>query len=67
LNRENQLLDDIIKFWLAIDGDTCQNGFYHADYLKEKFKRIIQGNMIWHLRINENYEQKKALEYIQKR
>lgn len=64
--EELRIKKDLIKAWIAIDSDTCPNGFYKADYLKEKIERIIDGTMVWHANI-ESIDCIRAQEYIRKR
>ncbi len=62
----NEVQKDLVKAWMAIDCDTCVNGFYKADYLKEKIYLILLGRMTWHANI-EGIDLDKAYEYIIKK
>jgi len=57
--------EDLVKFWLAIHYDTCPEGFYTADYIKEKIEKILDGSITWHANI-DGQDCQKALKYIKR-
>ena len=56
---DNQVWVDVWKFYMAIHSDTCENGFYTADYIKEKLMQIMKGETNWHALVNKAYEDQK--------
>lgn len=56
VSQRDQLLSDLVKASIAIDGDTCDDPFYSGKYIKEKLKLIINGSMEWHPNVNTAYK-----------
>lgn len=62
-SKENQLIDDLIKAWIAIYGNY-ESQFYSGEYMQEKIELILNGCMTWHSCIEENYNREHALKKI---
>jgi len=58
----NPILADVIKFYIAIDSDTCIDGFYSQEYIMEKLEGIMKGTSTWHACIEMAYQE--ALEEL---